>query len=318
MLYPLKFKPVYKDYPWGHTRLPGLFGRSAPAGIYAESWEVSTHPDGESVVANGAFAGQTFLDVLTTHGRAILGTAVPGNDFPLLIKLIDAAQPLSVQVHPNETHAALGQGDAKTELWYFLNDTPAQIYCGLKPTVTRAGFLAAVAEKRVPDQLRIFKAEKGTAAYIPGGRVHAADAGCLLLEVQQRSNTTYRVYDWDRADAAGQARDLHLDQAMQVINFQDPTDPMCPIQPCRDGVRPIHRGPRFALDELQVQGDMTLCADGECFHVLFSPAGCFELLFGAGQIESVAAGTSVLIPADLGAYTIQADQPLMVLKITVG
>ncbi len=315
-LYPLKFKPVYKDYPWGNTRLPALFNREAPEGIYAESWEVSTHPDGESVVVNGALAGETLSAVLARQGAAILGSAVKGGDFPLLIKLIDAAQPLSVQVHPNNGNAAEVQGDPKTEMWYFLNDEPAQIYCGLKPGTTRDDFVSAIERESFEEILRTVKAEKGGAVFVPGGRVHAVDAGCLILEIQQNSNTTYRVYDWGRVGADGKPRELHVEKAMRVINFDDPDDPVCKPVSTIEGIRTICTSPYFVLDELTVEGAMQLEANGETFHVLFSADGPFEVEFGNGKAETVATGTSVLIPADLGAYTIEAPGPAVVLKIS--
>ena len=255
--YPLTFKPVYKDYPWGNTRLPALLGREAPEGIYAESWEVSTHPDGESVVANGPLAGRKLSEILEERASCILGSAVTGNDFPLLIKLIDAAKPLSVQVHPNNGNAASVQGEPKTEMWYFLNDEPAQIYCGLNPGTTREDFVAAIESGSFREILRAVPAQKGGAAFVPGGRVHAIDAGCLILEIQQNSNTTYRVYDWGRMGIDGKPRELHVEKALAVIDFADEADPACKPEPTGPGVRNICTSPFFVLDELTVSGDAT-------------------------------------------------------------
>ncbi|MFC1467520.1 type I phosphomannose isomerase catalytic subunit [Verrucomicrobiota bacterium] len=316
-LYPLKFEPVYKDYPWGNTILPQRFGRSAPEGIYAESWEVSTHPDGESVIANGAWAGKTLSQVLKENGAEILGSSVEGNDFPLLIKLIDAAKPLSVQVHPNNDNAAEVQGEPKSEMWYFLNDEPAKIYCGLKPGTTRADFLSAMAEEHFDDVLRVVPAVKGCAAYVPGGRVHSIDAGCLILEIQQRSNTTYRVYDWDRLGHDGKPRELHVEKALHVIDFEDYTDPICRPVAVSDEIRHICTSPFFVLDELTVKGEMPLKAGGKTFHVLFSAEGPFEIGYGDGEKEFVACGTSVLIPASLGSYTLTAETGITVLLTSV-
>ena len=316
-LYPLKFRPVYKDYPWGNTRLPTLFNREAPEGIYAESWEVSTHPDGESVVANGALAGKTLSEVLSPNPAAILGSAVEGNDFPLLIKLIDAAQPLSVQVHPNNDNAGQVQGEPKTEMWYFLNDEPSQIYCGLKPGTTREEFVSAIKRQSFGGILRTVKAERGGAAFVPGGRVHAIDSGCLILEIQQNSNTTYRVYDWGRVGNDGQPRDLHVGKALRVIDFDDADDPVCKPIVIGAGIRNICTSPFFVLDELVVDGAMELEADGLTFHVLFSADQSYEIKYGEGLSEPVAAGTSVLIPATLGPYRVETSRQAVVLKTTV-
>ncbi|MDF7825500.1 hypothetical protein P4B35_15845 [Pontiellaceae bacterium B12227] len=314
MLYPLKFNPVYKDYPWGKTRLPSLFDRKAPEGIYAESWEISTHPDGESIVVNGDHAGQSLSEVLAESGKEILGSLVEGSDFPLLIKLIDAAQPLSVQVHPNNGNAESVQGEPKTEMWYFLNEEPSQIYCGLKPGTSREDFIQAMEEESFEEILRAVPAEKGGAAFVPGGRVHAIDAGCLILEIQQNSNTTYRVYDWGRMGNDGKPREMHVDKALEVIDFEDAEDPVCTPVETSANVRNICTSDFFQLDELIVEGAVDQHADGRSFHALFSADGGFELLYGNGQKESVAKGESVLIPAELGSYTLKSDAEIKVLK----
>lgn len=313
-LYPLKFNPVYKDYPWGNTRLPALFDRDAPEGIYAESWEVSTHPDGESVVVNGSFKGQTLSEVLATAGADVLGSLVKGTDFPLLIKLIDAAKPLSVQVHPNNGNAEAVQGEPKTEMWYFLNDEPSQIYCGLTPGTTRDDFLSAMENESFEAVLRAVPTEKGGAAFVPGGRVHAIDAGCLILEIQQNSNTTYRVYDWGRVGNDGKPREMHIDKALQVIDFEDSENPSCTPVETADGVRTICTSEFFVLDELTVNGVMPQETTGDSFHVLFSADGAFEIEYG-NEKEVVAKGTSILIPAALGAYTLRSETLMKILKV---
>ncbi|QBG46226.1 mannose-6-phosphate isomerase [Verrucomicrobia bacterium S94] len=316
-VYPLKFKPVYKDYPWGNRRLPALFDRDEPAGIYAESWEISTHRDGESVVVNGALAGKTLSEVLAVSGADILGDRVEGNDFPLLIKLIDAAEPLSVQVHPNNGNAEVVQGEPKTEMWYFLNEEPSRIFCGLKPGTTREDFVRAIEEESFDEILRVVPAKKGGAAFVPGGRVHAIDAGCLILEIQQNSNTTYRVYDWGRVGNDGKPRELHIDKALQVINFEDCEDPACQPEVTAPGVRTICTSDFFQLDELTVEEAMKEHADGSSFHALFSADGGFELHYDDGKTEPVAPGESVLVPAALGPYSLKSPKKTVVLKTTV-
>jgi len=311
------FRPVYKDYLWGNTRLPALLGREAAEGIYAESWEVSTHPDGESIVANGELAERTFSEIIKIAGTDILGTSVAGEDFPLLIKLIDAAQPLSVQVHPNDKNAQSAQGEPKTEMWYFLSDEPAQVYCGLKPGTTREEFLAANEREALETVLRRVPAEKGGAVFVPGGRVHAIDAWCLILEVQQNSNTTYRVYDWGRVDANGNPRETHLEKALQVIDFDDPADPLCSPVEVAQGRRNICTSPYFVLDEVTLDGPLSQQAAGDRFRVLFSADAAFEIQYNEDAIERIPRATSVLVPANLGAYTIRTDVPIKLLEISV-
>lgn len=316
-MYPLKFKPVYKDYPWGNTRLPSMLGREEPEGIYAESWEVSTHPDGESIVVNGALSGKTLSAVLAEDPVGLMGTRVDGTEFPLLIKLIDAAKPLSVQVHPNNGNAESVQGEPKTEMWYFLNDEPARIFCGLKPGSTREYFITAIEQESFEEILRAVPAEKGGAAFVPGGRVHAIDTGCLILEIQQNSNTTYRVYDWGRMGNDGKPREMHVEKALQVIDFNDEEDPICSPVAISSQERNICTSDFFILDELHVDGGLKQEADGSSFHALFSADGAFKIEYGDGVIEPVAKGESVLIPSVLGQYTIHSDEKITVLKTSV-
>lgn len=297
--------------------MPALFDREAPEGIYAESWEISTHPDGESVVVNGALAGKTLSEVLAAKGAAVLGSAVEGNDFPLLIKLIDAANPLSVQVHPNNGNAEEVQGEPKTEMWYFLNEEPARIFCGLTAGTTRDDFLAAIENESFESILHEVPAVKGGAAFVPGGRVHAIDTGCLILEIQQNSNTTYRVYDWGRMGNDGKPREMHVEKALQVIDFDDVADPVCTKVETAPGVQEVCRSDYFVLEELSLEGELDLVADGTSFHALFSAEGGFQITYGDGQHQEVPKGTSVLIPAALGGYTLHADPAATVLKSTV-
>ncbi len=312
-LYPLRFNPVYKDYIWGGNRIPKLFNRSKPDGIYAESWEISTHPDGETTIANGPLAGKTLGDLLPEHRTALLGVNVKGGDFPLLIKLIDARDTLSVQVHPNDANAASVGGDPKTEMWYFLEgDGSAQIYCGLKLGVGQTEFLKAMKNKTFAGIMQSIPAEKGKAVFVPGGRVHAIGAGCLILEIQQNSNTTYRIYDWDRVDASGKGRELHIDKALQVIDWKNNGDPRCQI--CGTT---IQRCEFFQLDRFELNAAQKFPLSGKSFHALFIAAGSGKISWAGGE-EKLSPGQSWLVPAALESYTIHpAAGRLTVLCTTV-
>ena len=268
-LYPLRFEPVYKDYLWGGERIPKMYNRDVPDGIYAESWEISTHPDGTTAIANGPLAGKTLCDLLPGHKQEILGSHVQGDDFPLLIKLIDARDILSVQVHPNDDNAVEVGGEAKTEMWYFLEGDPgAQVYCGLKPGIGKAEFLNAMEDKTFVEILQAVPAEPGQAVFVPGGRVHSIDAGCLILEIQQNSNTTYRIYDWDRTDASGNSRPLHIDKALQVINWENSGDPHCQI----NGTT-IESCEYFQLDRHELTEETAFPNLGKSFQALFVTTG---------------------------------------------
>ncbi len=311
-LYPLRFTPVYKDYLWGGDRIPRLYNRNEPPGIYAESWEISTHPDGSTPIANGPFAGKTIHDLPPAVKTELLGTNVQGDDFPLLIKLIDAREILSVQVHPNDGNAAAVGGEAKTEMWYFLEGDPhAQIYCGLKPGIGKAEFLQAMEDKTFADILQPVPATPGEAVFVPGGRVHAIDIGCLILEIQQNSNTTYRIYDWERVGADGNPRDMHIDKAMQVIDWDNNGDPRCEIRGTT-----IQSCEYFQLDRFELTAEERFPVSGESFHALFVAEGAGTIRWDDGE-EKLAAGQSWLVPAGLGEYSIFPDGKLTLLRTTV-
>lgn len=300
-LYPLRFNPVYKDYIWGGDRIPKLFHRNLPAGVYAESWEISTHPDGKTVIANGPLMGKTLCDLLPDNKTELLGTNVKGVDFPLLIKLIDARNILSVQVHPNDTNAADVCGDAKTEMWYFLDgDGSSRVYCGFKTGVGKSEFLKALKNNTFSGILQPIPAKKGEAVFVPGGRVHAIGEGCLILEIQQNSNTTYRLYDWDRVDANGNGRELHIDKALKVINWDDTVDPACKI----NGTE-IKTSPYFRLDRFNLSVEKQFLVSGKSFHALFVAEGSGTISWKGGE-ETLSSGQSWLVPAALGSYTIRS------------
>ena len=305
-LYPLIMKPDYKDYVWGGSRIPSFFNRAIPDGIYAESWEVSDRAEGPSVIANGPLAGRTLRSAVAEYGTSIIGTAAPGTSMPLLIKLIDAAQNLSVQVHPHDKTAGLSGGEPKTEMWYVLDaEDDAKIFAGLKPGTTAEAFRSAVSNNTLEKVLLSFRPKKGDVFFIPGGRVHAIGAGCLLLEVQQNSNTTYRVYDWGRKDSAGKARPLHIDLAMKVIDFEDSASPLH---------LPCGRGPAttlldtdwFKLRRLDVRNEMKMESDGSTFFSLFSENGDFSVVTPGGTV-ACAFGQTCLVPASLRNWSLASD-----------
>lgn len=317
-LYPFKFEPVYKDYPWGGMRIPQQFNRKVPEGIYAESWEISDHPDGMSIVANGPLRGKTLRELLEKHAPEILGPYVEGNTFPLLIKLIDARSILSVQVHPNDETAAKHGGEAKTEAWYLLGDNPSQVFCGFKPGITKEAFLQAVADKRSSELLNAIPVQKDNTIFVQGGRVHAIDSGCLMLEVQQNSNTTYRIYDWDRTDAQGNSRPLHLEEAIKVIDWDDIENPLIPPKVIEEteGIKITEAVScdYFRIEKIELTAPLETRMDSESFHALFIAEGNLTLAWKSGS-EAAPAGTSWLIPASLTGYTLSGIGS--VLQITV-
>jgi mannose-6-phosphate isomerase len=313
-LYPLKFFPVYKDYPWGGSRIPETYNRDVPAGIYAESWEISDRDDGMSVVANGPLAGQTLREVLQANPTELMGSSVSGTKFPLLIKLIDSKQKLSVQVHPNDATAAEFGGEAKTEMWYLLGDNKTQVYCGLNEGVTRKSFQQAVEEGTSGDTMRPVPVQKDSAVFVRGGRVHAIDEGCLILEIQQNSNTTYRIYDWGRMGNDGLPRALHIDQAANVINWDDHENPL--VEPTvlvdTEGFQCLEvlRCAYFRLEKLVLSIPLEVPMAGKTFHALFVAEGVAQISWDGGS-ETARAGESILIPAALPAYTLDGNATVL-------
>lgn len=301
-LYPLRLKPAYKDYLWGGDRIPRLFGRDLPPGIYAESWEVADRVEGMGVVTNGPLAGKTLREVIRGAGLDLLGLRTRGFDvLPLLIKLIDARQTLSVQVHPDNERAARHGGEPKTEMWYILSAEPgAFVFGGLQPGVTPETFARAVAEQTVERFLQRVSVKPGDAVYIPGGRVHAIGAGCLLLECQQNSNTTYRIYDYGRVGADGKTRELHVEQAVKVIRWDDTASPL--VQPRKVAKLggnerwEILASPYFKMEQYRLAGPQEFARDLETFRVLFVEAGEVEIA-GPQGLDRASMGTTFLIPA---------------------
>jgi len=220
---PLIFTPVYKDYLWGGSRIAEQFKRENTPDICAESWEISAHPDGMSIVTGGSFKGSSLDDLVKQFGTELTGTIAPQSDrFPLLFKIIDARSKLSVQVHPNNSNAHLTNGQPKTEMWYFLACDPgSRIYAGLSAGTTRAAFEEKLGRGEIEECLHVLPTREGDSIFIPSGRLHAIGEGNLIVEIQQNSDTTYRVFDWNRAGLDGKPRALHLEESMLSTDFED-------------------------------------------------------------------------------------------------
>lgn len=297
---PFHFKPVYQTYLWGGRGMVERYHRqdAPPGGPVAESWELSDRADGMSVTAEG----HSLRALMEEDHPAILGTAAPaaGGAFPLLIKVLDARETLSVQVHPDDVTAAAGHGEAKSEAWYVLEAAPgACVYHGFKPGISRAAAEASLSDGSIADRLERIPVQAGDIIYVPGGTVHAIGAGCLLLEVQQNSNTTFRIFDWNRTGADGKPRELHLEQSRHVIHWERP-----------EGGAPVVRGdchtPYFSMLPREMSS-MSLSAD--------DPAGGFTAVFvEAGPVlvqspegtQTAATGTTWLVPAAAREVTLRA------------
>jgi mannose-6-phosphate isomerase len=271
-----------------------------------------------SIVTNGDFAGRTLQSLIEEFGEELLGTEVQkkyGDLFPLLIKIIDANDKLSVQVHPDDAYARqIGEQNGKNELWYIIDaKKDAKLIYGLKKEVTKQQFETAVLEKQIDKTLNEISVKPGDVIYIPAGTVHAILDGILIAEIQQNSNTTYRIYDWGRLDSKGKGRELHIRQALDVINFGTfPQLEQVGITEKSDDYinKAMLRSEFFNVDELTLKGKYVTHTDGQTFIVIMCLQGSGRLDYIDGSIE-ISLGETVLIPANLGEFSITGDQKLL-------
>jgi len=320
MLYPLKFKQVYKDYIWGGRGLEKL-GKSLPEGIVAESWEISSHPDGESKVLSGEYENLTISQLTKILGKDVIGFELPKKDlekFPLLIKLIDANDKLSVQVHPRDEYAKIHENGelGKNEMWYIVSAKPgARIVYGVSKGVTKDTFEAAVKDDKIETCLNYLEVSKGDTVNIPAGMLHAIGEGIVIAEIQQNSNTTYRVFDYNRTDTKGIKRPLHIEKALEVIDFNN-----CGISGKQKGIEVKLEGNSsktfllatkyFSVEKYVIAGTIQEKADGSKFYTYTCLKGEGKITYSGGEVK-ISMGESVLIPALLGDYSIEGQLELI-------
>ena len=302
-LFPVKLTPAFKDYLWGGERLKTEFYKQTDLTPLAESWELSAHKDGQSVVAEGACAGMTLTAYLDAMGKDALGTACEKYDyFPLLIKLIDAKGDLSVQVHPSDAYALEHEGEyGKTEMWYILDcEEGAALYYGFREDTTREEYESAIREGRLTDILNCVPVKRGDVFFIPAGTVHAIGAGILICEIQQNSNTTYRVYDYNRRDKDGNLRPLHVEKALAVSDLKK--SPALPAIPEGEDVLLSECG-YFEVRRLRFGGSGTVTATPESFTALTVTEG--EGILSDGETAlSFRKGDTLFIPAQQASFTV--------------
>ena len=307
-LYPLRFEPIFKSMLWGGRRLPGFLNRPAPTtDPIGEAWVLSDVDGNSSRVVDGPLAGTTLRELLASDAEHILGKSRPVNGrFPLLLKFIDARQELSVQVHPNDAQAARKQAglNGKTEAWVVLERDPdtSRIYAGFRPDVTADHFRNALNEKTTPGTLHSYTPSPGDCVFLDAGTVHAIGADILLFEVQQTSDITYRLYDWDRVDAkTGKSRDLHIDDGLACSDFDSgPCHPVKPRVELSNGVRRegLVSCPYFTLDRHTSAVPFAVGVAGLCKAVV-CVAGRGELV-SKGVRYPISTGDVILLPAAIG------------------
>ena len=305
-LHPVKLSPAFKDYLWGGERLKTEFNKNTDMTPLAESWELSAHKDGQSVVTTGDYAGLTLTDYVNAIGKDALGTACEKYDyFPLLIKLIDAKGDLSVQVHPSDEYALEHEGEyGKTEMWYILDcDESAALYYGFARDTTREEYETAIKEGRLTDILNRVPVKRGDVFFIPAGTVHAIGAGILICEIQQNSNTTYRVYDYNRRDKNGNLRPLHVEKALAVSDLCK--SPALPEIPDGADVLLAECG-YFEVRRLRFAGEGTVTATAESFTALTVTEGEGTLSYEGGEL-AFAKGDTLFIPAQEKSFAVKGN-----------
>lgn len=301
---PISFRPNLKSVIWGGSRLCRYKGLPDTGEKIGESWEVSAVPERESVVAEGAYAGMTLGQLAESFGEELLGRNVVerhGRVFPILVKLIDAADNLSVQVHPDDTLAMRRNGTpGKTEMWYIIDSEPdAHIYSGFKRPITPSEYERRVADNTFPEILANYNARKGDVFFLPAGRVHSIGAGVLLAEIQQSSDITYRIYDYDRRDAAGNPRELHTALAEEAINFSDTSPETDPTHPAEArGLEEIASCGHFTVSRLVIDAPTPIRFDPGSFTILMCVDGSATLTYPGGTTD-LHRGHSLLLPAIL-------------------
>lgn len=318
MLYPIKFTPVYKSKIWGGSKLNEFYSRHITATDIGESWEVSCRDDGMCNVSNGPLQGMSFGRLLETYGSAITGTRLPRDKFPLLLKILDVNTDLSVQVHPDTNYIAnnrLTDAEEKNEMWYVLNaEDNATMVSGLKQGVTHEKLLDAIKSNKIESCLERSPVKTGDVIMIKTGCVHAAGAGVLLYELQQSSDTTYRLYDYERRDSNGNLRQLDIDKALNAINYEQSSVEFVNIpdyvQRPDYKIRTLIKNKSFCIDEVLLEDGLLRFRNNKNFTVYTVIKGN-AVVRGNGVDVEMNEGESVFIPACLNRYVINGNCTLL-------
>ena len=322
LIYPLTFDPVFKDYPWGGRNLETMFGRQLPPGIVAESWDVAAHPNGSSTVSNGPLAGKTLPAVLEQLGLDLVGehsaAALARGRFPLLIKLLDCHRWLSIQVHPDDAYGLAHEGEwGKTEMWVVLHAEPgAELIYGFRRGMTKEQYAQVIGGEHSADGLHRVGVKTGDVIFVPAGAVHALGPGIIVTEIQQNSDTTYRIYDW------GRPRPLHLEQALDVLDFNlvepQPVKPKVMLDDEGFKVEQLAACPYFETERLTMPAGYEffgLC-DGATFE-LWAVLRGRATVYSDAEPVTLTAVQWALLPAELGEFQVQADEDSVLLRVFV-
>jgi mannose-6-phosphate isomerase len=321
VLYPLTFHPIFKERIWGGRELEKLYGKKLPVGkVIGESWEISDRPGDESVIANGKFAGKNLRWLMENHARELLGDAKPAgeNRFPLLIKILDAREKLSLQVHPPAGKAAELKGEPKTEMWFIADAAPgAELFVGLKRGVTRAEFEKKISDGSVADCFHRVPVRAGDTMFLPSGRVHAIGDGLVIFEIQQNSDTTYRVFDWNRVGLDNKPRELHIAQSLASIDFNDFEPKLAGDNFTGDDKiksRSLVLVPLFNVEHLKIKSGVSVKLKPRKLQIVAAVRGELEVKSDSLSVK-LSAGQFCLIPASLKQTEILAKSDAALLYV---
>lgn len=320
-LYPLKFDPILKERLWGGTKLKDVLGKPIQSDITGESWEISTVEGDVSVVSNGNLAGKSLVDLIDEYGAAFLGKSVMerfGKEFPILIKFIDAKLDLSIQLHPNdqlakERHNSFG----KTEMWYIMDaDEDAKLIVGFNRDVEKAEYIKSLENDTLLDLLNYETVTEGDTFFINTGKIHAIGAGVLLAEIQQTSDITYRVFDFNRRDREGNLRELHTALALDAIDYECKDDFKVAYGQDLDLENPMVHCPYFKTDFLELTHDKKMdVSDRDSFTIFMCVGGAVTVGNENGK-ASIQKGESLLVPADCQTITLESSGAKL-LEVTI-
>ncbi len=315
-LYPMKLDPIIKDNIWGGIKLRTLFNKQSQLPRLAESWELSCHKDGQSIITNGEFQGFTLSAYIDIVGKSVLGSECESfEQFPVLIKFIDAEDSLSVQVHPDDSYALIHEGEqGKTEMWYILDCIEqAEIIYGFNRRVSKKEFLERIGNNTLNEVLNSIPVKRGDVFFIKAGTIHAIGKGIVIAEIQQSSNSTYRVYDFNRVGSDGRTRELHIEKALDVTIME-------PVEAVEENShliifegytsRCLASCKYFIVELLNVGTHALLRADLKSFHSLTCVEGRFRLE-SSGTILQIETGNTVFIPAGAGDYMLRGRGRLL-------
>jgi mannose-6-phosphate isomerase len=320
MLYPLTFRPILKERVWGGRKLESLYHKTLPSRVpIGESWEISDHESDVSVIANGPLAGKNLHWLVENHRSELLGDVKPqAGHFPLLIKILDAQEKLSLQVHPPSEKAAKLGGEPKTEMWYIAEAAPgAELYVGLKRGVTREEFERKIKDGTVAECFHRIAVKAGDAMFLPSGRVHAIGAGLVIFEIQQNSDTTYRVFDWNRLGLDGKPRALHIADSLASINFADFEPPLICADFAGAGpvkVRPLVEDPLFNVEVIKAEAIASVPLRPNRMQIISVLSGKLQIQEGLSPVV-LTNGQFCLVPACLAQVVFQADAASMFLRV---